>query len=523
MHTQRSVGLPGKGSICMLRVAMNEESRISTGVRRRAAAPPGRILASNLCLLLLLALPLSSCRSGEKPRDIPVGHSAGPSVREAAFLDTLEARTFRYFWDLSDSKTGLTPDRWPTKSFASVGAIGFALTAYPIGAERGYVTRDAAGDRVLATLRFLRDAPQNSKTSGSAGYHGFFYHFLDPETGRRFKDVELSTMDTALLVAGALFCETYFDRESAPEDSIRSIAAAIYGRVDWKWAQVRPPTIALGWLPESGFLPYDWRGYNESMLLHVLALGSPTHPATGDVWNAWLENCRWGSFQGTEHVGFAPLFGHQYAQCWIDLRGIGDVFIRGHGIDYFENSRRATLAQQAYAVSNPGGWAGYGERRWGLTAGDGPVDRTLDIDGKRREFHTYWARGASFTEVNDDGTLSPSAVGGSIAFAPEVVLPTLISMRETYGARLFSTYGFLDGFNPTLKLPIKVPQGRIDPALGWFDTDYLGIDEGPILIMIENYRSGLVWKTMRRNAAIARGLRAAGFRGGWLDPDGSVR
>jgi hypothetical protein len=191
--------------------------------------------------------------------------------------------------------------------------------------------------------------------------------------------------------------------------------------------------------------------------------------------------------------------------------------MRERGIDYFENSRRAVYAQQAYARSNPMEWSGYGEDCWGLSACDGPLDRTVEIDGRPREFHTYWARGASFTEVSDDGTISPSSVAASIAFAPEIVLPTLQVMRERFGERLFSKYGFVDALNPTLKLPIDVHHGRVDPALGWFDTDYLGIDEGPTLIMIENYRSRLIWDTMRRNPNIVRGLRAAGFAGGWLD------
>ena len=502
----------------MLPLAMDSSYDISASAHCRTGFPTGRVLLSYLSILCLVT-PLGACRTRSKEPNAAIQVRAC----ETAFLDSLEERTFHYFWDLTNPKTGLTPDRWPTRSFASVGAIGFALTGYPIGVERGYVSREAAGDRALATLRFLWNAPQDSTISGSSGYRGFFYHFLEPSTGHRFKDVELSTMDTALLVAGALCCETYFDRKSALEDSIRSLAAVLYRRVDWKWAQVRPPTIALGWTPETGFLPYDWRGYNESMLLHILALGSPTHPVMGDVWNAWVQGRRWGSFYGYEHVGFAPLFGHQYTHCWIDLRGIGDEYARKHGIDYFENSRRAVLAQQAYAMANPMGWVGYGERGWGLTAGDGPIDRTVEIGGKAREFHTYWARGASFTEVNDDGTLSPSAVAGSIPFAPEIALPTLASMRQTYGDRLFSTYGFLDGFNPTLKIPVDVHHGRVDPALGWFDTDYLGIDEGPILIMIENYRTGLVWSLMRRNEAVVRGLKAAGFRGGWLEPFGSDR
>ncbi len=440
---------------------------------------------------------------------------------ESAFFDTLEARTFRWFWETSDPATGLTPDRTPTRSFMSTAAVGFALTAYPIGVERGYVAREEAAERVRTTLRFFLNAPHDSSVSGSAGYRGFYYHFLDAETGLRFGDVELSTMDTALLLAGALFCASYFDRDTPVEREIRADAETLYARTDWRWAQVRPPTIVHGWTPEDGFLPYDWRGYNEAMLVYLLALASPTRPVERDAWEAWIAGYRWGTFHEEEHLGFAPLFGHQYTHVWIDFRGIQDDFMRARGIDYFENSRRAVRAQRSYAIRNPGGWSGYGSLLWGLTACDGPLHGEVEIGGRRREFRTYWARGASFTEVNDDGTLCPSAVAGSIPFAPELAIPALRFMRETYGERLFSTYGFLDAFNPTLVVDVPCQHGRVEPGVGWFDTDYIGIDQGPILAMIENHRSGLVWNTMRRNEHIVRGLRAAGFGGGWLDGEES--
>jgi hypothetical protein len=465
--------------------------------------------------LLLCAAGCGTGRAGGE--GLSKAAPVAPTERQVAFLDTLESRTFHYFWDLSDPRTGLTPDRYPTKSFASVAAVGFALTAYPIGIERGLITREPGGERALATLRFFWTLPQDSLSQESGGFRGFFYHFLEPGTGYRFKDVELSTQDTALLMSGVLFCGSYFDRPTALEDSIRSVADRLYRRVDWTWAQVRPPLIAHGYTPEGGYLPYDWGGYNEAMILILLALGSPTHGVGPGAWDAWTAGYRWGTFYGRDYVRFAPLFGHQYTEGWVDLRGIRDSFMRAHDSDYFENSRRATLSQHDYAVDNPGGWTGYGDRFWGLTACDGPVDGTFDVGGRERTFHTYWARGAAFGDVRDDGTVAPTAAAGSIAFAPEIVLPTLISMRDAYGPLLFSRYGFFDALNPTFRLPGKAVYGKVDPERGWFDTDYLGIDEGPILIMAENYRSGLVWRVMRRNPYLVAGLRAAGFAGGWLD------
>jgi hypothetical protein len=276
----------------------------------------------------------------------------------------------------------------------------------------------------------------------------------------------------------------------------------------------------MGWTPEEGFHTYDWRGYDEAMLLYVLALGSRTHPIDASAWPAWTASYQWGSFEGREQVGFAPLFGHQYSHVWIDFRGIQDAYMRAHGIDYFENSRRATLSQRDYAIENPRGWKGYDSLSWGLSACDGPADVTLTYDGESRRFQTYSARGASHTEVRDDGTITPHAAGGSIAFAPEVVVPTLMAMRSRLGDNLFSRYGFLDAYNESFTYDVAVPQGRIVPGVGWFDTDYIGIDVGPTLLMTENLRSGFVWKVMRRQPAIRRGLERAGFTGGWLAAGG---
>ena len=441
-----------------------------------------------------------------------------PDPRVAwALLDTLEERTFRFFWDLADPRTGLVPDRWPTPSFSSIAAVGFGLTAYPIGVERGYVSRADARRRVLATLDFFLDAPQGPQGTGVAGHRGFFYHFLDMSTGRRFGTVELSTIDTTLLMAGVLFCQSYFDGALPEEQAVRVKAEELYRRVDWRWAVARPPLVSMGWKPESGFLDPDWRGYNEAMLLYILALASPTHAAEESAWTEWTRTYTWGTFQGQAHVAFGPLFGHQYSHVWIDFRGIRDAYMRGRGIDYFENSRRATHAQRAYVVLNPMGWKDYGREVWGLTACDGPADVRLTLDGRPRTFWTYSARGVSLEGIRDDGTIAPTAAAASLPFAPEIVMPALLEMRRTYGDRLFSTYGFLDAFNPSFPGQAVLRHGRMEPGIGWVDTDYLGIDQGPILAMIENHRTGLVWRTLRKSAHVARGLRRAGFTGGWLE------
>ncbi len=444
--------------------------------------------------------------------------------RDDPFLDEVERRTFNWFWDLAHPETGLVPDRWPSESFSSIAAVGFGLTAYGIGAERGWVGREEARDRVLETLRFFASAPQGPAARGMTGYRGFYYHFLDMATGERFRDVELSTIDSALLFAGVLFCQSYFDRDDPGEAEIRRLADVLYRRAEWSWVTPRPPAVGMGWYPEGGsdgggrFHDYDWKGYDEAMIVYVLALGSPTHPVEPAAWEAWTSGYRWAELAGREFLQFAPLFGHQYSHVWIDFRGIEDDALgRRHGIDYFENSRRATLAQRDYAAANPHGWRGYDRDVWGLTACDGPADVTLPVGGEPRRFHTYTARGVAADDVRDDGTIAPTAALASLPFAPEAVLPAMRAMRERYGDRLYSTYGFRDAFNPTFTFQdTPVERGTVGPE-GWFDVDYLGIDQGPIVAMIENYRTALVWATMRKNPYVVAGLRRAGFTGGWLD------
>ena len=258
-----------------------------------------------------------------------------PLAADALLLD-LEQRSFRFFWETTDPATGLAPDRWPTASFASVAAVGFALTAYPIGATRGWITREQARDRTLATLRFFFNAPQGPEPAGKTGHRGFFYHFLDMQTGTRFRQVELSTIDTALFVAGALFCATWFDGDDAREAEIRRLAEAIYARVDWRWAQVRAPAIGHGWTPEAGHLPYDYKGYSEAMLVYLLALGSPSFAVEAAAWQAWTstyDSASWGTDYGQTYLRFPPLFGHQFTHCWVDFRGLRDGYMRRRGLD----------------------------------------------------------------------------------------------------------------------------------------------------------------------------------------------
>jgi hypothetical protein len=465
-------------------------------------------------------LALASCKTPPAPID-PVVVRVTPVVQVKPLdplLEDVQKRTFNFFWETAEPDTGLVPDRWPRPPFCSIAAVGFALNSYAIGAERGYITRAQARTRVLTTLRFLLAASQGTDPEHASGYQGFFYHFVNFTTGKRYGDSELSTVDTALLMAGVLFVGGYFDQDNAEEVQIRKLSDELYKRVNWPWAIEQVPDIRMAWSPELEFGGHDWRGYNEAMLVFILGLGSPTYPTAARTWDAWTSDYyrSWGTLEGQTHLTFGPLFGHQYSAVWIDFRGIKDEFMWPLGIDYFENSRRAVLSQRAYAIRNPLDWRGFGPNIWGLSASDGPGDFELPYLGKPRKFFSYAARGVGLNEIHDDGTLSPSAVIASLPFAPEIVLPATLEMHKRYGRHIYGKYGFVDAYNPSFDYDVPLKRGRRIRGIGWVDSDYLGIDQGPIISMIENYRSELIWSVMKRNEYIRHGLKRAGFEGGWL-------
>jgi hypothetical protein len=420
-------------------------------------------------------------------------------------LDRLQRDTFGYFKNETNLRNGMVPDNTRKGSHASIAAIGLGLAAYPVGVERFFISREEAVDRVLTTLRFFWNSPQG-KEPDATGYKGFYYHFLHMDTGRRAWECELSTIDSAILIAGALAAATYFDGQSEQEHELRTVADDLYRRADWKWALNDNGKVSMGWKPESGFLPYCWEGHNEAIMLHVLGLASPTHPLPAETYKAFTSTYNWKEIYHYEFLYGGPLFMHQLSHLWIDFRGMQDEFMREHGIDYFENSRRATYVQQQYAIDNPQEFKGYGENAWGITASDGPGPAVLKIDGIERRFFDYEARGAPYGP--DDGTLAPWAVVASMPFAPEIVLPALQYFNDVY-PEMTSEYGFKCSFNPTF---IEDHQSE----RGWISKGYYGLDQGPVVIMIENYRTGFFWKLMRKCRYLGDGLRAAGFTDGWL-------
>lgn len=408
---------------------------------------------------------------------------ASAQITTEALLDTIQHTAFKFFWQEANPSNGLIKDRSTSGSPSSIASVGFGLSAICIGVDRGWVSREAARDRVLTTLRTFWEMPQGNGATGYIGYKGWFYHFLDMENATRTWDSELSSIDTGLLLAGILDAKQYFNGLDSIETRIRALADSIYYRIDFNWMRNGLYALAMGWRPGTQFGGFgQWIGYNEAMILYILALGSPTHPIPGVSWYVWTSGYQWNTYFGQSYVIFPPLFGHQYSHCWVDFRNIQDQYMRDRGITYFENSRRATLAQRAYSIANPRGHTGYSDSLWGITASDYPGG--------------YIARGAPPPE-NDDGTIAPTAPASSIPFAPEECIRVLRNMWNNYRPQLWTQYGFRDAFNLNVN---------------WWGPDIIGINQGPMIIMIENYRNQRVWNRFMQNADIQRGLQRAGFQ-----------
>lgn len=390
---------------------------------------------------------------------------------DAAFVDDLSKRAFLYFWEQADPKTGLVADRAGTDGaarggVASVAATGFGLSALCLGAERGWIAPGLARTRARLTLRFLlKSAPQE---------HGFFYHFLDGKTGARAWKSEVSTIDTALLLAGALTVRRCFEGDA----ELGLLAAALYERVDFPWMlKGEPPLLSMGWKPESGFIAARWDTYSEHMILDLLAIGSPAYPIPAKTWDGWRRDRV--SYSTYAYIaGDKPLFIHQYSQAFVDFRGKRD----GHGIDYFENSATATLAQRAFFIDLAKELPSYSKDVWGLTASDSA--------------RGYTAWGAPPRDASIDGTVVPCAAGGSLMFTPGESLSALREMKKRWGGKIYGRYGFADAFNP---------------ATGWTGPDVIGINQGIILLSAENMRDGKIWSWFMKNPEIGHAMTKVGF------------
>jgi len=421
-------------------------------------------------------------------------------------LRDMQRDSFDYFVHEVNPANGLVCDKTASPWPASIAAVGMGLTVYPIGVERGLMRHTDALRMTLTALRFLM-ASEQSDAPDATGYKGLYYHFLDMQTGRRAWNCELSSVDTALLMAGVLTAREYFTSDAADERELRDLADALYARVDWRWLQDERLVLCHGWTPERGFLRWRWHGYDESLILHALGLGSTTHPLADGAYDAWTATFEWRSVEGIEYLHARSLFIHQMSHLWLDLRGLRDAFMRAHDSDYAENSRCAAFVQQRYAIRNPQRCSMYGEYAWGITACDGPGARARGQRLAGRTYYDYVARGVP--DGPDDGTLAPWAVVASLPFAPDIVLPTIEHFRVLQ-LHTGNRYGFKASFNATY------PADR-HHAVGWVSPYHFGINEGPTVLAIANHLDDAVWRLTRRSAPLVRGLRRAGFAGGWLD------
>ena len=424
-------------------------------------------------------------------------------VTDEALMDRLQQAAFGYFLGAFNPANGLVADNSRTGSPCSIAVVGFALSTYPVAVERGWIKREKAADRALASLRFFHDSDQ-SGADDATGHKGFYYHFLDMESGTRVWRSELSTIDTALLILGALLAAQYFSGDTDAEREVRELAKALYLRVDWHWAADGKSTIRLGWKPECGFLHYGWDGYDEGILVYLLAAGSPTHPVDASHYRAWTATYQWECLYGEEFLYAAPLFVHLFSHAWIDFRGIADAFMRDKGSDYFQNTRRAIAVQRKYAWLNPHGFSGYDRDCWGLTAGDGPAANTPALADPMWRLYGYAARGVPYGP--DDGTLSGWLGLACLPFEPDIAMTATRTFLDRY-PQILVTGQFASSINPSVEDSGGAP---------WISQGVFGLDQGLVVMMVENHRTGLVWQLMRECTYLRDGLHNTGFSQGWL-------
>lgn len=417
-------------------------------------------------------------------------------------LAALQEKSFNYFLEQINTNNGLVYDNTQADSPASIAGVGFALSCYPIGVHRNYISRAHAVELTLTTLRFFWHSVQGTQPLAT-GYKGFYYHFLDRKTGFRAWKSELSMVDTAFFIAGVLCALMYFQADSSEENEIRKLAMLLYERVDWQWAQNGKDAVMHGWKPECGFLNYGWEGYNEAQILYILGLGSPTYPLPQKSYKAWTRTYQWENIYGQDFLYSGPLFTHIFSHAWIDFCGVQDDYMHQKNCDFFENSRRAVIVQQEYSIRNPKNFPGYGPHCWGLTACEGPGFQSLIKGNSLMAFYGYVARGVPYGP--DDGTLSPPSVLASIVFAPEMVFSALKHLWAKFPS-LYGHYGLKSAFNPLYSTGGEP----------WILNKYFALDAGICVLMLENYQSQFVWTLMKQCPYLRKGLKRAGFRNGYL-------
>jgi len=415
-----------------------------------------------------LALPVITTAFG-CGGSVSSGSPPPPPVSDDQFLDAIERAAFEFFWEQASSTTGLVKDRAyaaggnDNRPVASIASTGYGLTALCIGHKRGYGDAVQIQSRVSTTLTYLLNQLTN--------VNGFFYHFVDMNSGARAFSSEVSSIDTSILLCGVLTCRQYFQ-----DPQIQSMAAQLYQRVNWPWMLNGGAAFSMGWTPDNGFIATRWDTYSELMMLYLLAIGSTTNPIPASSWNAFARPTL--TYQGLTYITNmgAPLFIHQFSHAWFDFRNKSDAYT-----NYFNNSVTATQAHKLFCLSLESQWADYKSNLWGITASDS------------KNGYAVWGGPPAMGPI--DGSIVPYATVGSMPFAPSDCLTVLRNIKTAY-PQAWQRYGFVDAFNP---------------LTGWYDADVIGIDTGISMLMAENQRSGFVWQTFMANPEAQAAFAAVGL------------
>jgi hypothetical protein len=416
----------------------------------------------------ILAYPLLNAAIGLSCGGSNTSSTAPPPLTDDQFLDAIERAIFLYFWEQASSTTGLVKDRAlaagnDTSTVASIAATGFGLTALCVADQRGYMASADIAARVQSALTFLLNQMPNQ--------NGFFFHYVDMNTGQRVNGSEVSSIDTAILMCGILTCRQYFQ-----DQQIADLATQLYQQVNWPWMLNGGATFSMGWLPESGFLTTRWDTYSELMMLYLLAIGATVNPIPASSWQAFSRPTL--TYQGLTYITnyYAPLFIHQYSHAWFDFRNKQDAYA-----NYFNNSITATQAHLLFCVSLASQFPDYSTTLWGITASD-------SVNG-----YVVWGGPPAMGPI--DGSIVPCAAGGSIPFLSSNCIAVLRDIQTEF-PNAWQRYSFVDAFNP---------------LSGWYDTDVIGIDLGIMMLMAENQRSAFVWNTFMENPEALAAMTAVGF------------
>ncbi|MEO6490757.1 MAG: glucoamylase family protein [Ferruginibacter sp.] len=446
-------------------------------------------MKNSVGLFILTLSFFCSCISGQSSTKGHFDAATRPKdLSDSALLDLVQKQTFRYFWDFAHPVSGLARERSNTAAYGhettTIGGTGFGVMSVIVATERKYISRDTAAKFLLKMLKFLMNADK---------YHGAFPHWMNGSTGKTIpfsdKDDGGDLVETSYLFQGLLCARQYFNGNGQSETQLREKVSLLWQGVEWDWyTRNGQDVLYWHWSPKNEWaMNFPVHGYNECLILYILSSASEQHPVKSTVYhNGWTNSnfFRNGkTYYGYElPLGFdygGPLFFSHYSFLGLDPRGLKDQYA-----DYWKQNQNHTLINYSYCVDNPKEFKGYGQNCWGLTAGD-----------------TYDDGYDAYSPANDGGTIAPTAALSAFPYTPDKSMKALKHFYYDLGDKIWSEYGFVDGFNETKN---------------WYAKSHLAIDQGPIIVMIENYRSGLLWKLFMSCPEIQQSLKKLNFTSPWM-------